>query len=56
MAINGLLARAKPYPLMIDTRADSSARAMIDDLAQGEIDCGILWGPWPAITPAANPP
>jgi ABC-type amino acid transport substrate-binding protein len=45
MAINGLMAHAKPYPLMIDTRRDSSAGAMIDDLAHGEIDCGILWGP-----------
>ena len=45
MALNGLLAHAKSYPLFIDTRADSSAQAMIDDLTRGEIDCGILWGP-----------
>jgi quinoprotein dehydrogenase-associated probable ABC transporter substrate-binding protein len=45
MAINGLMGRAKPYPLMIDTRLDSSAQAMIDDLVRGDIDCGILWGP-----------
>jgi quinoprotein dehydrogenase-associated probable ABC transporter substrate-binding protein len=45
MALNGLLARAKSYPLFIDTRADSSAQAMMDDLARGDIDCGILWGP-----------
>jgi quinoprotein dehydrogenase-associated probable ABC transporter substrate-binding protein len=45
MAINGLLAHAKSYPLFIDTRADSSAQAMMDDLARGDIDCGILWGP-----------
>jgi quinoprotein dehydrogenase-associated probable ABC transporter substrate-binding protein len=45
MAMNGLLANAKSYPLFIDTRADSSAQAMMDDLAKGEIDCGILWGP-----------
>ncbi len=45
MAINGLLAHAKSYPLFIDTRADSSAQAMIEDLAKGDIDCGILWGP-----------
>jgi quinoprotein dehydrogenase-associated probable ABC transporter substrate-binding protein len=45
MAINGLMAHAKPYPLMIDTRLDSSAQAMINDLASGDIDCGILWGP-----------
>ena len=45
MAANGLMARAKPYPLVIDTRVDSSAVAMMNDLAAGEIDAGILWGP-----------
>src|SRR4051794_3269205 len=44
MAVNGLLGHAKSYPLFIDTRADSSALAMMDDLAKGDIDCGILWG------------
>jgi len=45
MAANGLMANAKPYPLMIDTRVDSSAQSMISDLAKGEIDAGVLWGP-----------
>lgn len=45
MAVNGLMANAKPYPLMIDTRIDSSVGAMIKDLAAGEIDAGVLWGP-----------
>jgi quinoprotein dehydrogenase-associated probable ABC transporter substrate-binding protein len=45
MAVNGLMADAKPYPLMIDTRVDSSAEAMINDLTSGTIDAGILWGP-----------
>lgn len=45
MAANGLMVNAKPYPLMIDTRYDSSAEAMIDDLKSGTIDAGILWGP-----------
>jgi quinoprotein dehydrogenase-associated probable ABC transporter substrate-binding protein len=45
MAANGLMANAKPYPLMIDTRFDSSAAAMIQDLMSGEIDAGVLWGP-----------
>src|SRR5215467_4163278 len=45
MAIAGLMADAKPYPLMIDTRFDNSAQAMIDDLAAGTIDAGVLWGP-----------
>jgi len=45
MVANGLMARAKPYPLVIDTRVDSSAAAMMHDLETGEIDAGILWGP-----------
>jgi quinoprotein dehydrogenase-associated probable ABC transporter substrate-binding protein len=45
MAANGLMTNAKPYPLMIDTRVDSSATAMIKDLMSDEIDAGILWGP-----------
>jgi quinoprotein dehydrogenase-associated probable ABC transporter substrate-binding protein len=45
MAINGLLSRAKSYPLAIDTRADSSVEAMIKDIESGEIDLGIMWGP-----------
>jgi quinoprotein dehydrogenase-associated probable ABC transporter substrate-binding protein len=57
MAMNGLLGRAKSYPLFIDTRADSSAQAMIDDLAHGDIDCGILWGPMAGyFAKLANPP
>src|SRR5579871_4927877 len=45
MAVNGLMTNAKPYPLMIDTRVDSSAEAMINDLNKGEIDAAVLWGP-----------
>ena len=45
MAANGLMANAKPYPLMIDTRIDSSAAAMIKDLTAGTIDAAVLWGP-----------
>lgn len=45
MAINGLMTHARPYPLMIDTRIDSSAMAMIKDLTAGEIDAAVLWGP-----------
>ena len=45
MAANGLMTNARPYPLMIDTRIDSSAVAMIEDLMAGKIDAGVLWGP-----------
>ena len=45
MATNGLMANAKPYPLVVDTRVDSSAEAMMRDLVAGDIDVGVLWGP-----------
>jgi quinoprotein dehydrogenase-associated probable ABC transporter substrate-binding protein len=45
LAINGLMVKAKPYPLVVDTRVDSSAAAMMGDLASREIDVAILWGP-----------
>jgi len=57
MAAAGLMATAKPYPLMIDTRVDSSAEAMINDLSKGDIDAGILWGPMAGFyAKKANPP
>lgn len=45
MVANGLMSRAKPYPLVIDTRVDSSAQDMIKDIEDGAIDAGVLWGP-----------
>ncbi len=57
MAVNGLMANARPYPLMVDTRVDSSAEAMINDLNKGEIDAAILWGPMAGFyAKKANPP
>lgn len=45
MTVAGLMAKAKPYPLVVDTRVDSSAAAMMRDLEAGEIDAAVLWGP-----------
>jgi quinoprotein dehydrogenase-associated probable ABC transporter substrate-binding protein len=57
MAANGLMANAKPYPLMIDTRIDSSVGEMIKDLNAGEIDAGVLWGPMAGYyAKQTNPP
>jgi quinoprotein dehydrogenase-associated probable ABC transporter substrate-binding protein len=57
LAVNGLMRKAKPYPLVIDTRVDSSAQAMMRDLASGEIDVGVLWGPMAGYyAKQANPP
>ena len=41
----GLIARAKPYPLMVDRRHESPAERMLADIRSGEIDAGVLWGP-----------
>lgn len=57
LVADGLMAKAKPYPLVIDTRYDSSAAAMMSDLTSGEIDAGILWGPMAGYYASrANPP
>jgi quinoprotein dehydrogenase-associated probable ABC transporter substrate-binding protein len=57
LAVNGLLTKAKPYPLVVDTRVDSVAQAMMRDLASGEIDVGVLWGPMAGYyAKQANPP
>jgi quinoprotein dehydrogenase-associated probable ABC transporter substrate-binding protein len=57
MAVNGLMTKAKPYPLMIDTRIDSSASAMMKDLAAGDIDAAVLWGPMAGFyAKSADPP
>ena len=45
MTVSGLMANAKPYPLVVDTRVDSSSAAMMHDIESGDIDAGILWGP-----------
>jgi quinoprotein dehydrogenase-associated probable ABC transporter substrate-binding protein len=45
MAQNGLIQRAKPYPLMVDRRYDSPGERMIADIRSGDIDAGVLWGP-----------
>ncbi|ODN69520.1 hypothetical protein A6302_03157 [Methylobrevis pamukkalensis] len=45
MAHYGLIGRAVPYQLMVDTRIDSSAQRMMKDLRDGVIDVAVLWGP-----------
>ncbi len=57
LAVHGLMPDARPYPLVIDTRFDSSAEAMMQDLAGGEIDAGVLWGPMAGYyARRSNPP
>ena len=45
LAVNGLLDNVKSFPLVVDTRFDSPAAAMIEDLEEDRIDAAILWGP-----------
>jgi quinoprotein dehydrogenase-associated probable ABC transporter substrate-binding protein len=45
LAVNGLLPSIHSYPLVIDTRFDSSTDKMFRDLETGNIDVAILWGP-----------
>ncbi|MGK9170528.1 substrate-binding domain-containing protein [Inquilinus limosus] len=44
-ARDGLMAQARPYPLVVDTRFDAPGRQMIEDLAGKQIDVAVLWGP-----------
>lgn len=41
----GLMANAHPYELTVDTRIEQPAHQMIEDIADGKIDAGMLWGP-----------
>jgi quinoprotein dehydrogenase-associated probable ABC transporter substrate-binding protein len=45
MARQGLMSLAKPYALTVDTRIEAPARTMVEDIASGQIDAGVLWGP-----------
>ena len=57
MTMNGLMADARPYPLVVDTRIESSAETMISDLTSGKIEAAILWGPLAGYyAKRANPP
>lgn len=47
LARHGLLQRIRPYPLMVDTRREEvPAAQMMRDLAAGEIDVAMVWGPF----------
>jgi quinoprotein dehydrogenase-associated probable ABC transporter substrate-binding protein len=45
MARNGLIAKARPYNLVVDRRHESPIQNMLDDLVAGDIDGAFLWGP-----------
>jgi ABC-type amino acid transport substrate-binding protein len=39
------MSHTKPYPLTVDTRAESPTHQMVQDVVDGTIDVGFLWGP-----------
>ncbi len=45
LARNGFASNMVPYRLMVDTRYDSPPREMVEDVASGILDVGVLWGP-----------
>ena len=45
LAQRGLIRNLVPYQLVVDTRFESPGRQMVEDVAAGTIDVGILWGP-----------
>ena len=45
LAIYGLLGKARPFQLMVDRRYFSPAEDMIAQIATGELEAGLLWGP-----------
>ena len=40
-----LMAHAKPYALTVDTRSESPTHQMVQDVVDGTVDVGFLWGP-----------
>ena len=42
---HNLMDQTSIYQLMVDTRIDQPAHAMVDDIAGGRVDVGLLWGP-----------
>ena len=45
LAERGLLGQTRSYHLMVDTRFYAPGRDMMADLAAGEIDVALVWGP-----------
>jgi quinoprotein dehydrogenase-associated probable ABC transporter substrate-binding protein len=44
----GLMPNAKSYPMDVDRRYHTIEQDIVDDVLSGEIDVGVLWGPFAA--------
>ena len=42
---HNLMDQVRPYALRVDTRISNPPRAMLQDLADGQIDVALVWGP-----------
>jgi mxaJ protein len=45
LAMHGLVPNARPFETVTGASATKAAREMIDEIASGKLDAGILWGP-----------
>jgi mxaJ protein len=45
LAMHGLVANAKPFEINADESASKVTMTMIDELASGDLDAALLWGP-----------
>ncbi len=45
LARHQLMDHARPYALVVDTRYESPTHQMIQDVVDGKVDIGLLWGP-----------
>ena len=45
LALNDLLETTRPFQLMVDRRFEAPAEQMVKEIASGDLDAGLLWGP-----------
>jgi quinoprotein dehydrogenase-associated probable ABC transporter substrate-binding protein len=45
LAMHGLVTTAKPFDLRAYENASAAAVAMVEEIAAGKLDAGVLWGP-----------
>ena len=60
LARKGLAGQIRGYELMVDSRVEQPARQAIEDLADGQLDAALVWGPiagyWAQAAAGADQP